>query len=91
MASVRPNGSATKSQKKRTAKVFQKSAWKTSEPPKKQGKTVKLRYQDDRGKIRQGLFYWESTENTWIQCDDPEGIGLYEQDGYKVLGWKKAR
>lgn len=89
MASVRPQGSATKSQKKRSAKVFQKSAWKTSEPPKI--RVVKLRYQDDRGKIRQGVFFWDKIERTWVQCDDMDGIGLYEQDGYKVLGWKEEK
>ena len=61
--------------------------WKISEPPKRKTKPVKLRYQDSLGKIYQGNFVWSDGENTWIECAE-EGIGLYKDDGYKVLGWK---
>ncbi|MBI2035751.1 MAG: hypothetical protein HYT12_03680 [Candidatus Liptonbacteria bacterium] len=62
--------------------------WRKTDPPKKQGKVVKLRYRDSFGGVRQGNFYWDNTEQTWIECDDPEGIALYEDDGYIVLGWQ---
>lgn len=64
-------------------------AWKTTKPPKRKVKPVKLRYQDSDGNVHQGDFVWCDTERTWIECsDDPDGVGLYEEDGYKVLAWK---
>ena len=61
--------------------------WKTSEPPKRKNRPVKLRYQDSSGKIHQGSFVWSDGENTWVECAY-EGVGLYADDGWKVLGWK---
>lgn len=66
-----------------------KNSWKTTTPPKRAVKPVMLRYQDSLGKIRQGKFVWSYTEHTWVEClDGVDGIGLYEKDGWKVLGWK---
>lgn len=48
---------------------------------------VRLRYRDSSGKIYQGNFVWSDGENTWVECAE-EGVGLYEDDGWKVLGWK---
>ena len=63
--------------------------WNTSTPPKRKIKPVKLRYQDSLGKNHQGSFVWSDCENTWIECvDGPDGIGLYEEDGWKVTGWR---
>ncbi len=65
-------------------------SWKTTKPPKRKVKLIKLRYKDLRtGKIYTGSFFWSDTEQTWIECiDGPDGIALYESDGWKVLGWK---
>ncbi len=64
--------------------------WKTTPPPRRLGrindKPVKLRFQDNRGMIYHGKFFWCNRENTWVECDDEDGIGIY--DDYKVLGWK---
>lgn len=63
--------------------------WKTTCPPKRQGQTVKLRYQDSTGNVYRGNFFWDNRENTWLEVTSgPDGIGLYEVDGWKVLGWK---
>ncbi len=63
--------------------------WKTTEPPKRKVKPVRLRYQNSMGKIDTGNFVWSDRERTWIECaDDQDGLGLYEDDGWKVLGWK---
>lgn len=65
------------------------TGWKTTKPPKRKRTPVRLRYQDYFGKIRQGDFVWSDMEQTWILCtDDPDGIALYAEDGWKVLGWK---
>lgn len=64
--------------------------WNTTDPLKKDGKTLRIRYKDSDGRIGSGNFYWSKTEGTWIECDDPDGIGLYADDGYTVIGWKKA-
>ncbi|MDP3696688.1 MAG: hypothetical protein Q8R55_01495 [Candidatus Taylorbacteria bacterium] len=63
--------------------------WKTTKPPKRKVKPVRLRYQDSNGNIRQGNFVWSDRENTWVECaEEPDGLGLYEDDGWKVLGWR---
>lgn len=63
--------------------------WNTTNPPKRTQKPLKLRFQDDRGKISTGTFVWSKSENTWIECVAGDGLGLYESDGYKVLGWRE--
>ena len=67
-------------------------SWKTSKPPKRKVRPVRLRYQDSSGKVRQGDFVWSDREKTWVECAEglgrDDGVGLYEEDGWKVLGWK---
>ena len=64
-------------------------SWKTTKPPKRKTRPVKLRFQDSDGKISQGKFYWSGTENTWLECTEgKDGLGLYAEDGWKVIGWK---
>lgn len=63
-------------------------SWKTTKPPKQKVKPVRLRFQDSSGKVYQGNFVWSDGENTWVEvCYGPDGLGLYENDGWKVLGW----
>lgn len=63
--------------------------WKTTKPPKRKFKPVKLRFQDSSGKVGQGSFVWSDRENTWVEvCEGSDGLGLYEDDGWKILGWK---
>lgn len=63
--------------------------WKTTNPPKRRVRPVKLRYQGSSGKVYQGSFVWFDMESTWIECNGgPDGFALYEDDGWKVLGWK---
>ncbi len=65
-------------------------SWKTTKPPKSTVNSIRLRYQDSSGNVSSGNFVWSDRENTWIECvEGPDGIGLYEEDGWKVLGWKK--
>jgi len=64
-------------------------SWKTTKPPKRKVKPVQLRFKDSSGKVYQGNFVWSDGENTWVEvCNGPDGLGLYENDGWKVLGWK---
>lgn len=64
-------------------------SWNTTKPPKRKVKPIRLRYQDLAGKVSQGDFVWSDMENTWVECvEGPDGIGLYEDDGWKVLGWR---
>ncbi len=64
--------------------------WETSDPPKRTTKPIKLRYKDSSGRIYTGDFVWSIRENTWVECiEGPDGIGLYDDDGWKVLGWKE--
>lgn len=66
-----------------------KKNWNTTKPPKRTTKPVKLRFQDAQGNKHQGSFVWCPSENTWVECcDGPDGIGLYTEDGWKVLGWR---
>lgn len=63
--------------------------WNTTEPPKEQGKSIRLRYRDRFNNVRQGKFYWDRFENAFLEeCEGPDGIGLYESDGFKVVGWR---
>lgn len=70
--------------------------WKTSEPPKRKTrdgypKAIKLRYCYGNQKPHQGTFAWSDTENTWIEVvigPNPDGIALYKEDGWRVLGWR---
>lgn len=75
--------------KKRVAQSLAKN-WKITSPPKnRKRKPVRLRYQDSSGKIYQGDFFWSDQEKTWVECvEGPDGIALYEEDGWKVLGWR---
>ena len=64
-------------------------SWKTTNPPKRKGVPVRLRYQDSLGHTSQGLFVWSDIEKTWVEVNDgPDGTALYKEDGWKVLGWK---
>ena len=64
-------------------------SWKTTKPPKRKVRPVRLQYQDSLGNVYQGNFVWSYGERTWCECvEGPDGIGLYEEDGWKVLGWK---
>jgi hypothetical protein len=65
-----------------------KQKWNTTKPPKRTQKPVRLRYKDSRGKVYTGNFVWVEMENTFVECDIFEGPGLYEEDGWKILGWK---
>jgi|GEM_PF-5765304 len=62
--------------------------WNVTEPPKSETKPIKLRYKDPQGKVHQGSFVWSKMERTWVEVTMGESIGLYEDDGYKVIGWK---
>lgn len=64
-------------------------AWKTTEPPKRKTRPTKLRFRGPGVKVSQGNFYWSNSENAWLECVEGEdGVGLYKEDGWEVLGWK---
>lgn len=69
-----------------------RTSWKTTQPPKRTTRPVRLRFSGPGVKISQGDFYWSSTEKTWIECaEGKDTLGLYAEDGWKVLGWKEVK
>ncbi len=65
-------------------------SWYKGEPRKRRKSTVTLRYQDADGTTSTGDFYWNDDENAWLESiEGPDGIGLYAEDGWKILGWKR--
>jgi hypothetical protein len=67
--------------------------WKTTEPLHRTQKAVKLRYKNTKwenfGKPLIGEFVWSEQENTWVEvCEGEDGIGLYKEDGWAVVGWR---
>ena len=64
--------------------------WKTTKPPKRKVNPVKLRYQSPISKrVYVGNFVWDDKEKAWIECEEGwDAIGLYEEDDWKILGWK---
>ncbi len=68
-----------------------RTSWSTTQPPKRVLKPVKLRYQDSWGDIHTGSFFWDKRENAFSLItvgEDPDGLALYPEDGFKILGWK---
>lgn len=66
-------------------------AWEKSEPPRVHAKLIRIRFQCSNGPIQIGTFYWSDDEMTFIESVEGEdGVGLYPEDGWKVLGWKKS-
>ncbi len=66
------------------------TSWNTTAPPRRTRKPVTLRYQNksDGVRPRKGQFVWSGVENTWVQVTDHvDGIALYADDGWEVLGW----
>ena len=62
--------------------------WNKTKPPKRIQKPVTLRYSSGTTTY-QGKFVWCERENAFVQCiDGPDGIALYLEDGYKILGWR---
>ena len=65
-------------------------SWRTTKTPKRKTTLIKIRYKDSEGKVYVGNFFWSDTEKTWLESrDGPDGVGLYEDDGWEVLGWKE--
>ena len=63
--------------------------WKTTEPSKRTARPVKLRFEGPGVKVSTGDFYWSDTENAFLECrEGKDGLGLYAEHGWKVLGWK---
>lgn len=64
-------------------------AWNITKPRKRRKNPITLRYQQGDGPKQQGQFVWSDVEDAWVElCDHPDGIALYPDDGWKVLGWK---
>lgn len=65
-------------------------SWKTTAPPKRKQNPIILRFQQDDHPPQEAPFVWSDMENTWVEAsDDPDGVALYPDDGWKVLGWKE--
>ncbi len=64
--------------------------WVEGSPPKGDDqKTYRMSYRQDGGPVHKGLFVWNEIEKTWIEVvSGPDGIALYEEDGFEVLSWK---
>jgi hypothetical protein len=65
------------------------STWNTTQPPKRILKPVRLRYQYQSLRPQTGL--WDKRENAFSLItvgEDPDGLALYPEDGWKILGWK---
>ncbi len=78
-----------KKKKSKKSSTKKRARFKTSSPPKRTQRPVRLKYQDSRGNVAYGDFVWSHSENTWVEvCEGPDGIGLYESDGWKVLAWR---
>ncbi len=66
-----------------------KTSWKTTQPPKRKTKPVRLRFSGPGVKVSQGNFYWSDSENAFLECcEGKDGLGLYKEDGWEVLGWR---
>lgn len=66
-------------------------AWNTTQPPKRVLKPVKLRYQYLNSRPQMGSFYWDKRENAFSLItvgEDRDGLALYPEDGWKILGWR---
>jgi hypothetical protein len=65
--------------------------WNKGEPSKRRTVTpVTLRYTGISGEKQTGQFVWFSRENAWSLVpdgEDPDGLCLYPEDGYKILAW----
>jgi len=65
-------------------------SWKTTAPPIRRKNPITLHYQQNDHPTQEGSFIWSDVEHTWVEAsDDPDGVALYLDDGWKVLGWKE--
>lgn len=63
-------------------------------PPQVDGKLVRLKYKntDNPKRVFQGLFYWNSTENTFIESvPGPDGFALYPDHGWRIVAWQEYK
>ena len=68
-----------------------KHIWNETEPPRVPHKIIRLKYQYENSKPRQGKFYWVPNERAFCEvCNHQDGIGLYLEDGWKILGWEEV-
>ncbi len=64
------------------------SKWNTSSPPRRRQRPVRLQVQSGDGMRFTSDFVWSDREGTFLQCDTEDGVGLYEDDGWKILAWR---
>ncbi|MBU6500958.1 MAG: hypothetical protein KGJ89_02425 [Patescibacteria group bacterium] len=67
------------------------NGWKTTRPPKRKVRPVKLRYRNIQMGVgvSRGDFVWSDRENAFLEViEGPDGIGLYKDDGWEILGWR---
>jgi hypothetical protein len=66
--------------------------WIKGEPRKTRTVTpVRMRFEDSMGNKSTGNFVWFPRENAWSlvpEGEDPDGLCLYPEDGWKVLAWR---
>ena len=63
--------------------------WNKPEPPKKHGKLICLRYAYLNDEPQTATFSWSDQEKAFIECvEGPDGIGLYPDDGWRILAWR---